>query len=121
LPDAADKQDESGLRRICGRDARPLEIQSLIDFLWIEGRRTESRSFVYNPSHGYIRRSYGYRRLNSDGIFLHSFVGWREKGKEKPSGKPRYFLVPEDWVTDEEAEGLHVLDLWRRAIDSLAV
>jgi hypothetical protein len=50
-----------------------------------------------------------------------SFVGWSKYGQANPKKSPRFFLLPEDFETEEESLGLYQLDLWRQALDSLAV
>jgi hypothetical protein len=109
----------ASLRVIRGRDARPLEVEALRDFMWTNGRDGGLKRDVFSPSCGKIRRTYAYWRRPVWSSF--SFVGWRgpkcEFFRRKNSG---FFLLPEEFDTDEEGVGLLLLDQWRYAFDSRA-
>lgn len=117
LPSSDFRQDESGLRRIQGRDPTPLESEALRAFLWEGGRRGRMKRDEYDPSPGYIRRTYRYRaRPYTSSV---SFVYWRT-GRTDGSASARFFLVPDEFEAEEESVGLFLLDRWRLAFDSLA-
>jgi hypothetical protein len=115
LPEPPGGQD-SRLRRVVGRHASAVEKEKLQSFLWAHGRGGGLKRDEWNPSPGYIRRTYGYRSKVPWRTL--SFVSFKFRGKENPS-KTAYYL-PADDNTDEEECGLMMLDLWRQAIDSLA-
>jgi hypothetical protein len=117
LPGVSELQDESGLRRIVGRDPTPVESEALRSFLWEGGRRGGLKRDVYNPSHGCIRRTYGYRARPCRSFL--SFVGWGSRCHASNSKRPAFFLLPEEWNTEEEEIGYRELDLWRQAVGSL--
>jgi len=101
LPCPDSNQDETSLRRIYGRDPRPLESEALRAFLWREGRRGGLKRDEFSPSPGKIRRTYGYRARPCRSLL--SFVG--SKGRRlvaRRSPVPRFFLVPDDFETEEE-------------------
>jgi len=106
------------LRVIRGRDARPLEVEALRDFLWTNGRDGGLKRDVFSPSCGKVRRTYAYR--SGPAWRYLSFVGWVgpkcEFFRRTNSG---FFLLPEEFETEEEGLSLFVLDLWRQASDSL--
>jgi len=117
LPEPAAMGVPASLLRVYGRDARPLEVEALRDFMWTNGRWGKRKRDVYNPSCGYIRRSYGRRR--SPAASYLTFVGWR-RSSEGSSTAPGFFLLPEEFETDEELLGAFQSDLMRQAFDSLA-
>jgi len=106
------------LIHVQGRVASRREKDILLDFLWLNGRGGGLKRDVYDPTPGHIRRTYQYRSKPAWRYL--SFAFWGPSGKFLPVKKrvDSYFL-PEECLTDEEEEGLFVLDLWRQAIGSL--
>jgi hypothetical protein len=53
-----------------------------------------------------------------------SFLSYDGSGARKFRGltrkPPCFFLIPDEFETEEESCGLFLLDLWRQAFDSLA-
>jgi len=120
LPCLESSQDTTSLRRISGRNARPLEVEALREFHWSNGRRVGLKRDVFSPSCGKVRRSYGYRSVACRSFL--SFVGSRVSKLCALRGKaPDSFLVPDEFETEEESVGFMKLDLWRQAFDSLAM
>lgn len=117
LPSRAGAQDEQGLVRIRGRDPTPVEAEALRSFLWEHGRRGGLKRDVWEPSPGHIRRTYLYAAQPRRSYL--SFVGWSKKGVFAPGKKTGFFLLPEEFETDEEREGLRLLDLWNQSYGSL--
>lgn len=115
LPVQSDHSD-SRLRCIVGRDATAAEAEILRDFLWANGREGRLKRDVWTPSLGAIRRTYHYRSKPAWSRL--SFVSWSGRGHPSPVKRPVFFL-PADSFTEEEESGLMLLDLWRRAFDSL--
>lgn len=104
-----------------GRRGTPIEAEATRSLLWRIGREGGKRD-VFNPSRGLVRRSYRYYHGGSwrDNAGL-SFVGQIRGDKISPPMKNDFgSLIPRDFVTEEENEGLRLLDLWRSAFDSLA-
>lgn len=114
LPDPGSPQDETSLRRIYGRDPRPLESEALRAFLWREGRRGGLKRDEFRPSCGEIRRTYGYR-ARPCWSFL-SFVGPRMRRKLHSPPAARFFLVPDEFETEEEERDLLQLRIFRLAL-----
>jgi hypothetical protein len=110
LPTEFKAQDETGLRRIYGRDPTPDEADNLRHLMWASGRRGGLRRDEFNPSHGRIRRSYSYRS-NPARAFM-SFGGWKDVYERAISSKAGFFLVSEDWETEEERLAEFKLSLW---------
>jgi hypothetical protein len=101
LPCLDSCQDETSLRRVYGRDPRPLESEALRAFLWRVGRRGGCKRDEFAPSCGRIRRTYGYRARPCK--YLLSFVGPRVRRLvARRSPVPRFFLVPDEFETEEE-------------------
>nr|WPR16727.1 MAG: RNA-dependent RNA polymerase [Dracophyllum associated botourmia-like virus 70] len=99
----------------CRGKPTAVEAEALRSFFWEHSREGRKRD-EWNPSCGSVRRTYSYRAQPLR--YLTSFVGWRgPKSCFLRVKKPRYFL-PADFVTEEEEEGLRLLDLWRHALDS---
>jgi len=119
LPVEASPPQHSSLRKIQGRDPTPVEIEVLRSFEWTNGRMVGLKRDVFSPSCGKIRRTYRYRAQPCK--YFSSFVGPKLQRKLSAlSGKAAsFFLVPDDFETEEEREGLRLLDLWRLAFDSL--
>jgi hypothetical protein len=119
LPSAPLAPVNASLRVIRGRDPRPLEVEAMRSFMWANGRDGGLKRDVFSPSCGKIRRTYAYRSRPAWSSL--SFVGWRgpkcEFFRRSNSG---FFLLPEEFETDEEGVGSLLLDLWRQAFDSLA-
>lgn len=120
LPDPALRQDESQLRRITGRDPTAVEAEALRSYFWQNGRRGGMKRDVYNPSVGCIRRTYLYRKR----VFKHPvrgrsssrWVGVRKMIRLEASRRPppRFFLLPEEFETDEEKRALDALQCYWR-------
>jgi len=106
---------QEGLRRIVGRDPTPMEVESLRDFLWENGRRGGLKRDVFEPTLGHIRRTYRYRSQPCWSYL--SFVGWGRRGHASRVKRPEFYL-PEDSATEEEEIGLMMLHLWRQAFDA---
>jgi len=118
LPACPAHRDEEGLRRIqIGRDPTPVEVEALRSFLWENGRKGGLKRDEWNPSCGFIRRTYSYRARPCK--YPLSFVGWRYRCT-RTAVTGRWFLLPEESPTDEEECGVLLLELWRQAIASLA-
>jgi len=111
LPTEATPQNEDGLRRICG-DPDDRAAEALRASLWGTGRRTGLKRDVFSPSCGRIRRGYGYK-AQPCWRFL-SFVDRGGRGHASPPKKPGFFLVPDEFETDEEMLSLFKLELLRR-------
>nr|UYL94579.1 MAG: RNA-dependent RNA polymerase [Botourmiaviridae sp.] len=110
----------ASLRRIVGRNATPLEAEALRSFFWSQGRMGGLKRDVYSPSCGKIRRSYCYRGVPCKSFL--SYVGSRvPKLCALRRKAPVFFLLPEEFETEEEGVGLMKLEFWRNAIDSLAI
>jgi len=110
----------ASLRRVCGRDATALEAEALRSFFWSEGRIGGLKRDVFSPSCGKVRRSYDYR-VRPCKSFL-SFVGSRiPKLCALRQKAPSFFLLPEEFETEEEAVGLMKLEFWRQALIPLAI
>jgi len=110
----------ASLRRVLGRDATALEAEALRSFFWSEGRIGGLKRDVFSPSCGKVRRSYGYR-VRPCKSFL-SFVGSRiPKLCALRQKAPSFFLLPEEFETEEEAVGLMKLEFWRQALIPLAI
>jgi hypothetical protein len=119
LPLAPNEKCGASLRRITGRDPTPEERESHRAVMWASGREGGSKRDVWNPSCGFIRRTYSYR--SKPAWSLPSFVGWQPPKSEIFARKsPSFFFVADDFETEEERLGLFLLDLWRQALDSLA-
>lgn len=109
---------DAPLRRITGRDPTAIEVEALRSFEWTHGRLGGLKRDVFSPSCGKVRRSYGYRARPCWSSL--SYVGVRQRRLCAPSRKaPRFFLIPDWFETEEEMEGIRLLDLWRQAVDSL--
>jgi hypothetical protein len=116
LPVCPAHRDEEGLRRIVGRDPTPVETEALRSFIWENGRKGGLKRDRWNPSVGSIRRTYRYKAQPCR--YSLSFVGWRFRCT-RTAVTGRWFLVPDEFLTDEEERGLLMLDHWRQAFDSL--
>jgi hypothetical protein len=102
----------ASLRRVYGRDARPEEVEALRSWIWSRGRYGGMKRDEWNPSCGFVRRTYGYRARPCN-YFL-SFV--KSKKLRQAFGRPRkarFFLLPEEFDTVEEKEGLKLLEVRR--------
>jgi len=119
LPELPSLAIPSSLRRIYGRDATPLEAEALRSYMWANGRWGGLKRDEWNPSCGFIRRTYQYRSRPARSYA--SFVGWRMGHLGQCGKSPDFFVLPEDVETEEESLGLYLLDLWRLAVDSRAV
>jgi hypothetical protein len=110
LPAVGEPQDETGLIRIRGRDPTPVEAEALRSFIWEHGRRVGLKRDVYEPSHGHIRRTYSYR-VTPCRSFL-SFVGYGTRLflSQASKRKSGFFLLPEDWISQEELDGALLLE-----------
>lgn len=107
------------LRRVEGRDARPVEVEALRSWIWSNGRWGGLKRDVWNPSCGSLRRGYGYRAR-----LCRSFLSFVSRRKlrvmlSRPK-KASFFLLPEEFETDEENESRLELEAWRDAALSLA-
>nr|WAK77878.1 MAG: hypothetical protein [Botourmiaviridae sp.] len=114
LPSPTDKQDLTSLRKISGRDPTPVEAEALRSFFWEHGRRGGLKRDVWNPSCGYIRRTYGYRARPCTSYL--SFVVTRAMTRLE-SRRPksaRFFLLPEGFETEEEMRAVAGLECWRQ-------
>jgi len=100
------------LVRVVGRDATPVEAESLRVAFWKHGRMGGSKRDVYSPSCGSVRRTYSYRKLPIRSRL--SFVG---RGRPELSAlrikAPDFFLVPASWRSEEEERGLRDLERLR--------
>nr|WAK77885.1 MAG: hypothetical protein [Botourmiaviridae sp.] len=102
LPEDPAQQDLTSLRKITGRDPTPIEAEALRSFFWQNGRRGGLKRDVYNPSCGSIRRTYSYA-ASPPKSYVSFVVGKRMDRllgrRSRPSG---FFLLPEDFETEEE-------------------
>jgi len=137
LPEQSDPSDEEGLRRIRGRDPTPVEAEVLRSFFWSNGRRGALKRDVFSPSCGKVRRTYRYHSGLRSYLTFESwwravaaecpslFVGERDPGKiyrrAVRKSRPRFFLVPDEFETEEEREGLVELENWASRFDSSGV
>lgn len=99
-----------GVLRKPGKPAAD-EVVAMTDYWFANGRDGGKKSDVYNPSRGYIRRSYSFRRLRLRSKL--SFVEWRRRSLKVG---PEFYLVPADYCSEEEQFGLWLLDRWRSAL-----
>jgi len=118
LPALSAKQDESLLRRIYGRDPRPEESEALRAHFWDHGRLGGLKRDTLAPSRWQVYRSYAHT-LVPPRIFC-TFVGYGKarrlvRKRSKPAG---WFLVPDQFLTDEENSGLFCLGLFRRGLSA---
>jgi hypothetical protein len=111
LPERPGAKDDR-LRCILGRDASPVEAESLRDFLWENGRGGGLKRDEWQPTPGAVRRTYVYRQ--GAPWRLLSFVSWASRRVAPLKG--RLFFLPAGEDSDEEKVGLFALDLWRQAI-----
>jgi hypothetical protein len=96
-----------------------VEAEALRSFFWKYGRDGGMKRDVFNPSCGWVRRTYGYRAQPYK--YRLSFVGWSmPKSRFLRRKKLGMYFVPDDYISEEEERGLASLDLWRQAFDSLA-
>jgi hypothetical protein len=110
--------DDTLLRKIIGRDPTAIEAEALRSFEWTHGRMGGLKRDVFSPSCGKIRRSYCYRARPCWSSL--SFVGSKQRKLCDLSRKsPSFFYVPCTFETEEEMEGLRLLDLIRLEFDSL--
>jgi len=110
----------ASLVRVLGRNATPLEVEALRSFFWGQGRMGGLKRDVFDPSCGRIRRTYGYRAQPCKSFL--SYVGSRvPKLCALRRKAPVFFLLPEEFETEEESVAFMKLDLWRTAFDSLAM
>jgi len=116
LPTSDCKQDESSLRRIYGRDPRPEENEALRAHFWDAGRLGGLKRAVFSPSRWKIWRSYAYTKVPPR-IFC-TFVGYGKARQLLRSRKKtaRWFLVPDQFATEEEDLGSFVLELFRQEL-----
>jgi len=126
LPTSYERQDETSLRRIYGRDPRPLESEALRALMWNEGRRGGMKRDVFDPSCGRVRRTYCYVARPRRVITIkgkRSFNPFRSF-RWRPglryalpnSSKARFFLVPDDFETEEEERARYELERYRSAL-----
>lgn len=114
LPVDSGQQDLTSLRKITGRDPTPVEAEALRSFLWQNGRRGGLKRDVFNPSCGYVRRTYSYAKVSP-----RSFVSFIVKKRmdrligrrSRPAG---FFLLPEEFETEEEMRAALSLAAFRR-------
>jgi hypothetical protein len=116
LPLAPFKRDER--LTVLRGEPSAVESEALRSFFWEHSREGRKRD-VWNPSCGFIRRTYGYRAQPYWSRL--SFVNWAARNSCLVTRKRPVAFSPNDFVTEEEERGLHMLDLMRRAFDSLAV
>jgi hypothetical protein len=96
----------------------PVEAEALRSFFWEHGRDGGMKRDAFNPSCGWVRRTYAYRAQPYK-VRL-SYVGWSgPKSCFLGVKKLDTYLLPESWVSEEEEKGLALLDLWRQAFCSL--
>nr|WPR16918.1 MAG: RNA-dependent RNA polymerase [Mbeech associated botourmia-like virus 2] len=115
LPEAPVTKDDRLL--VLPGEPTAVEIEALRSFFWKHSRAGRKRD-VWNPSRGFIRRTYAYR--TSPVWSLLSFVGWRGPKSSLLCVKRASNFIPADFITEEEERGYMELDLWRQAFDSLA-
>nr|WPR16668.1 MAG: RNA-dependent RNA polymerase [Dracophyllum associated botourmia-like virus 5] len=117
LPERSKEINTSLLK--CSGTPSPVEAEALRSFFWKHGRDGGAKRDEWNPSCGFVRRTYGYR--SSRYWSSHSYVGWRgPKSRFLRGKKLDTYFVPDNWVSEEEMKGLAELDHWREAFDSLA-
>jgi hypothetical protein len=109
LPGAPSMEPPASLRRINGRGPTPSEAEALRCFMWAEGRWGRMKRDEWNPSPGFIRRTYGYRSRPARSYC--TFVGWRTRPSRQTAD---FVLVPDSYETEEEALGMFLLELYRR-------
>jgi hypothetical protein len=114
LPESCLLQDLTSLRKITGRDPTPVEAEALRSFFWENGRRGGLKRDVWNPSCGFIRRTYRYVARPPTSFV--SFVVKKQMNRLEARRRkvPGFFLLPEEFETDEERRALDALVCWRQ-------
>jgi len=117
LPSGAVADRDERLRCMRGTPTA-VEAESLRSFFWVHGRNGHMKRDEFDPSCGRIRRTFRYRAQPYK-VRL-SFVGWSGPKSSLLRGKrAEIYFVPDEWISEEELEGLALLDLWRQAFGSL--
>jgi hypothetical protein len=114
LPESRCQQDLTSLRKITGRDPTPVEAEAFRSFAWENGRRGGLKRDVWNPSCGFIRRTYRYVARPPTSFV--SFVVKKQMNRLEARRRklPGFFLLPEEFETDEERRALDALVCWRQ-------
>jgi hypothetical protein len=113
LPSPDDQMDMTSLVRIRGRDPTAIEAEALRSFFWENGRRGGSKRDVFSPSCGKVRRTYGYRVKPCSSYV--SYVCCRRLNRlgDTYRKKASFFLLPEEFETEEESRALIALQSLR--------
>nr|WAK77867.1 MAG: RNA-dependent RNA polymerase [Botourmiaviridae sp.] len=114
LPELDLGSEHEELLVVTGRDPSPCEAEALRVVMWTHGRLGGLKRDAYNPSCGYVRRSYSYRKLPRKSPLSYvrkrsRFTGEKERG---------WFLVPASFQSEEERRGLDELVRFRADWDS---
>jgi len=113
LPSPEDSMDMSSLYRVTGRDATPAEVEALRSFFWANGRRGGLKRDAFSPSCGKVRRTYSHGPPVRGGLL--SFVVRRaiQRLEARRLPVPGFFILPEDFETDEEKRAVEGLLCFR--------
>nr|UOV22974.1 RNA-dependent RNA polymerase [Colletotrichum fructicola ourmia-like virus 2] len=93
--------------RIYRGEPSEVEKEVLRSFLWTYGRVPGQKRDVFNPTHGYVRRTYGYR--SRPYIYRLSYVNWACKLDPPARKKDQAYFLPEEFIPEEEQKGLNDL------------
>jgi hypothetical protein len=109
LPSPDDQMDMTSLIRIRGRDPTAAETEALRSFLWEGGRRGGLKRDVFSPSCGKIRRTYGYRKSTCSSFVSYVCCRRMDRLGDTCKKKAGFFLLPEEFETEEEKRALAAL------------
>jgi len=113
LPSPDDTMDMTSLRRIRGRDPTAVEAEALRSFFWEHGRRGGLKRDVFSPSCGKIRRGYSYRVRPCERFVSYVCCRRISRLEARRLPVPGFFLLPEEFETEEEMRALDALRCWR--------
>nr|UJQ91935.1 MAG: putative RNA-dependent RNA polymerase [Botourmiaviridae sp.] len=113
LPSPESTQDMTSLVVIRGRDPTAIEAEALRSFFWENGRRGGLKRDVFSPSPGKVRRTYSYRARPCSSFVSYVCCRRVERLVARRGPVPGFFLLPEDFETEEEMRALDALACYR--------
>nr|WAK77866.1 MAG: hypothetical protein [Botourmiaviridae sp.] len=113
LPSPDDKMDMTSLVRIRGRGPTAIEAEALRSFFWENGRRGGLKRDVFSPSCGKVRRTYGYRSQPCSSYVSYVCCRRMDRLSNTCQKKADFFLLPEEFETEEESRALIALSSLR--------
>jgi len=113
LPSPDDTMDLTSLVVVRGRDATAVEAEALRSFFWENGRRGGLKRDAFSPSPGKVRRTYSYRVRPCSRFLSYVCCQRIERLEARRGPAPGFFLLPEDFETDEERRAIIALRCYR--------